>query len=380
MAATGSSWASPRSARSPTWPASTSGPDRLTAAAIDSDSRSSCSELTGRLLAARSSPPRSFWLSNRSRRPSRLRTVTFLSARSYVVKRLPQPPHSRRRRTASPASRVSTTLVESDSQNGQCTRAILLPVVPESCPRHYILCALCEVNVIQHRLAARPAAVGRRVEAIPDEVRVAKELRKTFGRCVKIEPRRVLGPVVSERVDHLGRRHHEGPRPGAHPLDLRPETEVELAGEDEERVEVLLVDVRAGALLARHVARPGQAELGEVGEDADRPLRLVGDDLALLGERQHDGVARRAALVLRRVEDVVGLLGRGLAEEVVGEVARGRVEVEEGALLGRLVLVAMDHPLRDHQHCAGAARGSLVAELERVLALEHDEAVGVLAV
>ena len=103
---TGSSWASPRSARSPIWLASTSGPDRLTAAAIDSDRCSSCSELTGRLLAARSSPPRSFWLSNRSRRPSRLRTVTFVSARSYVVKRLPQPSHSRRRRTASPASRV----------------------------------------------------------------------------------------------------------------------------------------------------------------------------------------------------------------------------------------------------------------------------------
>ena len=53
------------------------GRHRLTAAAIDSDRSSSCSELTGRLLAARSSPPRSFWSSNRSRRPSRLRTVTL---------------------------------------------------------------------------------------------------------------------------------------------------------------------------------------------------------------------------------------------------------------------------------------------------------------
>jgi hypothetical protein len=33
-----------------------------------------------------------------------------------VVKRLPQPPHSRRRRTAAPASRVSTTEVDSDPQ------------------------------------------------------------------------------------------------------------------------------------------------------------------------------------------------------------------------------------------------------------------------
>src|SRR5688572_13153353 len=171
MAATGSICASPRSARSPTWLASTSGPERLTAAAIDSDSRSSCSELTGRLLAARSSPPRSFWLSNRSRRPSRLRTVTLVSARSYVVKRLPQPSHSRRRRTASPGSdrRESTTRVDSEEQKGQRIGLILLPVVPESFRKHYILCGLCGVNVLDDRFAERGPAVGRRVEAIPDE-------------------------------------------------------------------------------------------------------------------------------------------------------------------------------------------------------------------
>src|SRR5688500_2409731 len=188
MAATGSSCASPRSARSPTWLASTSGPDRLTAAAIDSDRRSSCSELTGRLLAARSSPPRSFWSSNRSRRPSRLRTVTLVSVRSYVVKRLPQPSHSRRRRTASPASRVSTTWVESDSQYGQCTCPILLPVVRNSCSKHYILCALCGVNVIHDRFGGRAAPIGRSVEAIPGEAGIAEEARETLGRCVEIEP------------------------------------------------------------------------------------------------------------------------------------------------------------------------------------------------
>src|SRR5215212_9491252 len=175
MAATGSIKASPRSARSPIWLASTSGPLRLTAAAIESDSPSNCSELTGRLLAARSSPPRSLWLSNRSRRPSRFVTTTFVSARSYVVKRLPQPAHSRRRRTASPASRVSETWVESVSQYGQCTRSILLPVVRNSCLKHYILCALCGVNAVHDRLGGRAAALGRRVEAIPDEARIAKE-------------------------------------------------------------------------------------------------------------------------------------------------------------------------------------------------------------
>ena len=56
------------------------------------------------------------------------------------------------------------------------------------------------------------------------------------------------------------------------------------------------------------------------------------------------------------------------------------MEVEEGPLLGRLVLVAVDHSLRDDEGRPGAARGALLAELERVLALEHDEAVGVLPV
>ena len=44
------------------------------------------------------------------------------------------------------------------------------------------------------------------------------------------------------------------------------------------------------------------------------------------------------------------------------------------------MLVAVDDLARDHDRRAGPAGGPLVAELERVLALEHDEAVGVLAV
>ena len=133
-----------------------------------------------------------------------------------------------------------------------------------------------------------------------------------------------------------------------------------------------------GSLLALDVARPGEAQLGEVGEDADGPLRPVGDHLALLGEPEDGRLARRPPLLLGRVEDVVGLLGRRVAEEVVGEVAARRVEVEERALLGGLVLVAVDDLLGDDERGAGGLRVALVAELERVLALEDDEAVDVL--
>ena len=84
--------------------------------------------------------------------------------------------------------------------------------------------------------------------------------------------------------------------------------------------------------------------------------------------------------VLGRLEDVVGLLGRGLAEEVVGEVAARRMDVEERALLGRLVLVAVDHSLGDDERGADALGVALVAQLERIVALEHDEAIDMLSV
>src|SRR5438445_12558752 len=70
-----------------------------------------------RFLEATSSPPSSFCRLNSSRRPSFLTTYsTGASTRSYVVNRLLQLRHSRRRRTASPVSEsLESTTFESDA-------------------------------------------------------------------------------------------------------------------------------------------------------------------------------------------------------------------------------------------------------------------------
>src|SRR5256885_128554 len=80
-----------------------------------------CSVLTGRLRSAILNEPSSLARSYSMRRPSFLTMAGKLtSGRSYVVKRLSQPPHWRRRRMKPPssASRVSTTWVSGWLQNG----------------------------------------------------------------------------------------------------------------------------------------------------------------------------------------------------------------------------------------------------------------------
>jgi hypothetical protein len=120
---------------------------------------------------------------------------------------------------------------------------------------------------------------------------------------------------------------------------------------------------------SRDVARPGHRELGEVGEDADGPLGLVGDRLALLGEAQQGRLAGRRPAVLRR-RVLVHLLGRPLAEQVLGEGHPWRVEVEEAHLAVAFVLVAVDHsdgrrprrPLAEHVLLAGEPDVELAAQ------------------
>ena len=63
-----------------------------------------------------------------------------------------------------------------------------------------------------------------------------------------------FGAGVLEGVDDVRRHEHEGSRPGGHALELRTDLEDELAVEDEEDVDVLLVDVRRRAFLAARSA------------------------------------------------------------------------------------------------------------------------------
>src|SRR5215207_5290539 len=126
---------------------------------------------------------------------------------------------------------------------GATHTAILQPLVPHSCPKHYILCALCGVNVLHDRLARGAATVGRRVEAIPGQVRIAQELGEARARCVKIEPAGVRAGLVAEGVDHLGRGEHERAGGGRDRLELGANPKEQLAVEHEEGVHVLPVDV-----------------------------------------------------------------------------------------------------------------------------------------
>ena len=84
-------------------------------------------------------------------------------------------------------------------------------------------------------------------------------------------------------MDDVGRSPGEGAGSRAHRLKVGAERDLDLAFEHVEGVRVMVVDVRVGTLLAGLVAEPGHDHVVELGEDPQRPLRPVGDDLALAG-------------------------------------------------------------------------------------------------
>ena len=88
---------------------------------------------------------------------------------------------------------------------------------------------------------------------------------------------------VAERVDDIRRCGGEGSGQRARGLPLGAQRELDLALEHVERVRVVVVDVRVGALLAGLVAEPGDDQRLEVGEDPERPLGPVRGRLALAG-------------------------------------------------------------------------------------------------
>ena len=111
---------------------------------------SALSSTMGRFLPARRSPSRSFVRLYGSDRPFRFSTVIESSIRSYVVKRVWQAVHSRRRRTVWSSTRESITLVslwqfgQSITLLGCCSGAVRRRLLrPIYCGRSNILATIC---------------------------------------------------------------------------------------------------------------------------------------------------------------------------------------------------------------------------------------------
>ena len=93
------------------------------------------------------------------------------------------------------------------------------------------------------------------------------------------------GAHLLERTPH--RREHRVGRGapalpvGGHALELRPDLQGHLAGQHEERVDVVEVDMRLGAAFAGCVAGPGHRQPVVLAEDAELASGRVGDRLTV---------------------------------------------------------------------------------------------------
>ena len=144
--------------------------------------------------------------------------------------------------------------------------------------------ALGVVGCGEDSLGEGAAAVGRPVVLVEAGVAAAHVVAEAGGRDMHVEEGRRRVARVAKGVHDVRRRGSEGSRPRGHCLELRPERQLDLALEHVERVGVVVVDVRVGAVLAGLVAEPAHDQLLELAQDADRPLGAVGHDLAFAGQ------------------------------------------------------------------------------------------------
>jgi hypothetical protein len=146
----------------------------------------------------------------------------------------------------------------------------------------------------QHRVRPRQPTVPRRIERIPDLGRdrsLVAACSQQFGEaavgCVEVEIAR--GRRAVETMDEPGRRA-EGRAPRcANPLGR--DGELELALDDEERIGMTPVDVRARTGLSASVPRVGGTQLLQVDRDRDRSVLPRGDRFAFL-RPTHDSIHR----------------------------------------------------------------------------------------
>src|SRR5437016_5672812 len=122
------------------------------------------------------------------------------------------------------------------------------------------------------RVAGRQAAVGGHGGDVPLNLGAVAESAHECGEAavvrVDCEPARGAVAVGAERVSYAGRRCEEAAGGDCDRFGLAPDLEDQLAVEDVERVGVLVMDVRAGYLLAGRVARVGDRYLLACEEDA----------------------------------------------------------------------------------------------------------------
>jgi len=167
---------------------------------------------------------------------------------------------------------------------GHVDRGQLWEVAEDPVRARFVLVRLCIAGGGEDGVRERTSSVRRRVVLIEAALpAAAQDVAEAGGRRVDVEKDRGRVARVAKGVDDVGRRGGEGSGQRAHGLLLGAQRELDLALEHVERVRVVVVDVRVGALLARLVAEPGDDERLEVGENPECPLGPVRSRLALAG-------------------------------------------------------------------------------------------------
>ena len=205
-------------------------------------------------------------------------------------------------------------------------------------------------------------------------------LDETVRRRVDVEEAGPSGAWVAETVAKA--REGGDERAGPDADGLVPDRELELALDDEERVDLVRMDVRVDGAELRIAGELDHLELVELGLDHEVTV-LPGDSLALAGENDDRLREGLAAVGWRRVlVEAIRLLVAAVASgtQHVREACVGRVDVEEGRLFGALVGERVNDAggCRDERSRRAAHDVRLIGpESERDLSAQHVEGVGV---
>jgi hypothetical protein len=221
------------------------------------------------------------------------------------------------------------------------------------------------------------AAVLGRVVLVEGGILAAEVVAEAERGHVEVEAARGRLAVVVETVDDVGREDDE--RSSRMRSRAVAEVKRELAFEDEERIGVVVVDMRVRAAFAGPVRELGDRDLVGVHEQRRTALRRpVGDVLTLRSTRP---AKQDEAGVTRRV------LGRGMLVEIgrraTDEVAVSRVRSVKDEEPRRPVACDLEsvHYLGGNERPGlGADPMLAILEPERELSVEHEQRLGVSSV